>query len=102
MSGSHGATPQRRWHERPDYPWLRLFVALMLGTVGGAGMYMVVVVLPEVQATSPGRRGRAGRELPVLTSRRLVVARRAGRVANRQDLGRNARCHAARSATPAR
>ena len=39
-------------------------------------------VLPEVQATSPGRRGRAGRDLPVLTSRRLVVARRSGRVTN--------------------
>ena len=39
-------------------------------------------VLPEVQATPPGRRGRAGRELPVLTTRRLVVARRVGRVTN--------------------
>jgi DNA-binding transcriptional LysR family regulator len=39
-------------------------------------------VLPEVQASSPGRRSRAGRHLSVLTTRRLVVARRAGRIAN--------------------
>jgi MFS family permease len=36
----------------PDsrYAWLRLSVALMLMTVGASGMYVVGVVLPEVQA----------------------------------------------------
>src|SRR5436853_6361099 len=32
------------------YAWLRLAVALALMTIGGAGMYSVVVVLPAVQA----------------------------------------------------
>lgn len=32
------------------YAWLRLAVSLLLATVGGAGMWAVVVVLPAVQA----------------------------------------------------
>lgn len=40
----------QRWHERPSYPWIRLTASLLLGTIGGAGMYVVVVVLPLVQA----------------------------------------------------
>jgi len=32
------------------YAWLRLVVALALMTIGGAGMYAVVVVLPSLQA----------------------------------------------------
>ncbi len=32
------------------YAWLRLFTALALMTIGGSGMYAVVVVLPLVQA----------------------------------------------------
>ncbi|MBN8908393.1 MAG: MFS transporter, partial [Rhodospirillales bacterium] len=32
--------------------WLRLFAALALSTVGGVGMWSVVVVLPAVQADS--------------------------------------------------
>ncbi len=40
----------QRWHERPSYPWIRLVASLLLGTIGGAGMYVVVVVLPLVQA----------------------------------------------------
>ena len=32
------------------YAWVRLFFALALGTIGGVGMWSVVVVLPAVQA----------------------------------------------------
>ncbi|MFA7667165.1 MAG: MFS transporter [Burkholderiaceae bacterium] len=32
------------------YAWFRLVVSLLLMTIGGAGMYVVVVVLPTVQA----------------------------------------------------
>ena len=31
------------------YAWLRLLAAVMLMTIGGAGMYTVVVVLPALQ-----------------------------------------------------
>lgn len=36
----------------PDgaYAWMRLGISLLLGTIGGAGMWAVVVVLPQVQA----------------------------------------------------
>ena len=33
-----------------NYPWLRLAVALLLSTIGGVGMWSVVVALPSVQA----------------------------------------------------
>ncbi len=32
------------------YAWLRLTISLILGTIGGAGMWAVIVVLPSVQA----------------------------------------------------
>src|SRR5882757_8233471 len=32
------------------YSWLRLSIALLIGTVGSVGMWTVVVVLPTVQA----------------------------------------------------
>src|SRR5436305_6813514 len=33
-----------------SYAWIRLFVALLLGTVGSVGMWSYVVALPPVQA----------------------------------------------------
>jgi hypothetical protein len=33
-----------------SYAWLRLGISLLLGTIGGAGMWAVIVVLPMVQA----------------------------------------------------
>jgi MFS family permease len=39
----------RHWSQRRYYPWLRLIASLLLGTVGSAGMYVVAVVLPELQ-----------------------------------------------------
>ncbi len=32
------------------YSWLRLSIALLIGTIGSVGMWTVVVVLPTVQA----------------------------------------------------
>ncbi len=44
------------------YAWFRLLVSLVLATIGGCGMYVVVVVLPEVQAEFGAARG--GASLP--------------------------------------
>ncbi|WP_240048429.1 MFS transporter [Crenalkalicoccus roseus] len=44
------------------YAWLRLGVALLLGTVGGVGMWSIVVALPAVQAEFGV--ARAGAALP--------------------------------------
>src|SRR5437762_8660295 len=33
-----------------DYAWTRLFAALLLSSIGGVGMWSVIVVLPAVQA----------------------------------------------------
>ncbi len=41
------------------YAWFRLAVSLVLMTIGGCGMYVVVVVLPEVQAEFGVARGEA-------------------------------------------
>jgi MFS family permease len=42
-----------------NYPWFRLAVALTLSTIGGVGMWSVVVVLPAVQAEFGVARGAA-------------------------------------------
>ncbi len=50
-------------HESHDvdspYAWFRLLVSLVLATIGGCGMYVVVVVLPAVQAEFDVARGAA-------------------------------------------
>ncbi|MGE0154521.1 MAG: MFS transporter [Reyranellaceae bacterium] len=38
------------WHRHRHYPLLRLVVALVIAAIGNVGMYIVVVVLPDVQA----------------------------------------------------
>jgi MFS family permease len=43
----------------PVYPWLRLAIALVLSTIGGIGMWSVVVALPSVQAEFGVARGAA-------------------------------------------
>ncbi len=45
----------------PDSPgaWLRLLIALAIGTVGSVGLWSVVVALPKVQAEFGGTRGDA-------------------------------------------
>jgi len=46
--------PPRRRHAPPEadspYAWMRLVIALLLSTIGGVGMWSVVVALPAVQA----------------------------------------------------
>jgi MFS family permease len=45
-------TAGRAEHDAVDstYAWIRLFVALVLGTIGSVGMWSYVVALPPVQA----------------------------------------------------
>ncbi len=52
----------------PDsrYAWFRLWVSLALATIGGCGMYIVVVVLPAVQAEFGLARG--GASLPYMAT----------------------------------
>jgi hypothetical protein len=37
-------------HAESAYAWTRLFAALLLSTIGGVGMWSVIVALPAVQA----------------------------------------------------
>ncbi len=48
------------------YAWFRLWVSLALATIGGCGMYIVVVVLPAVQAEFGVARG--GASLPYMAT----------------------------------
>ncbi|HLS57796.1 MAG TPA: MFS transporter [Zeimonas sp.] len=48
------------------YAWFRLWVSLALATIGGCGMYIVVVVLPAVQAEFGAARG--GASLPYMAT----------------------------------
>ena len=41
------------------YAWTRLFVSLLLMTIGGSGVYTVSVVLPHIQAEFGVARGDA-------------------------------------------
>lgn len=45
----------------PDgsYAWLRLGISLVLATIGGVGMWAIVVVLPAAQAEFGAGRGEA-------------------------------------------
>lgn len=45
-----GTTVELRGGEESAYAWLRLIFALALSTIGGVGMWSVVVALPAVQA----------------------------------------------------
>jgi MFS family permease len=47
MSSRHSASPS---HADSAYAWARLSAAVLLSTIGGVGMWAVVVVLPAVQA----------------------------------------------------
>jgi MFS family permease len=44
-------------HYDSRYSWLRLFISVLMSTMGGAGMWSVVVVLPAVQAEFGAGRG---------------------------------------------
>jgi MFS family permease len=70
MEDSRGTGPQHRSATRPErrnandgvesrYAWFRLAVTLLLSTIGGVGMWSVVVALPAVQAEFAVARGAA-------------------------------------------
>jgi MFS family permease len=59
-SNAAGAPPESGIESR--YAWMRLLVSLLIATVGGVGMWSVVVVLPVVQAEFGA--ARAGASLP--------------------------------------
>ena len=42
-----------------SYAWSRLFASLFISTVGSAGMYLVVIILPEIQNDFGVSRGAA-------------------------------------------
>jgi len=44
------ATPQDPYVQDGPYAWFRLAICILLSTLGGAGMWAVVIVLPAVQA----------------------------------------------------
>ncbi|WP_332776261.1 MFS transporter [Polaromonas sp.] len=44
------AHAETRQDAESSYAWTRLFVSLLLMTIGGSGMYSVTVVLPRIQA----------------------------------------------------
>lgn len=48
------------------HAWFRLWISLALATIGGCGMYIVVVVLPAVQAEFGAMRG--GASLPYMAT----------------------------------
>jgi len=58
MNTARVANPPPSLVESP-YAWARLLTALMLSTLGGVGMWSVVVVLPTVQAEFDVARGAA-------------------------------------------
>lgn len=60
MNPASGAAADR-WAGGADsvYAWARLSIAVLLSTIGGVGMWSVVVVLPAVQAEFDAARGEA-------------------------------------------
>src|SRR5216117_449456 len=51
--------PDARGEAESTYAWIRLGAALLLSTIGGVGMWSVVVALPAVQAEFGVARGDA-------------------------------------------
>ena len=50
-------TPAAPPSNESPYAWMRLGVSLLLMTIGGAGMYSVTVMLPQIQAEFSATRG---------------------------------------------
>jgi len=50
MASTGKVDPDARYAIDGPYAWVRLGLALIMSTVGGAGMWAVIVVLPQVQA----------------------------------------------------
>jgi MFS family permease len=53
------STPSPRTQVESTYAWIRLWVSLVLMTIGGSGMYTVSIVLPKIQAEFQAGRGEA-------------------------------------------
>ena len=68
LSGAPHATDRPTMPPETDsrHAWFRLWVSLALSTIGGCGMYVVVVVLPAVQAEFGVARG--GASLPYMAT----------------------------------
>src|SRR5262249_18095908 len=45
-----GLTPASHGARQSSYAWMRLLVALLLSSIGGVGMWSVIVALPAIQA----------------------------------------------------
>lgn len=56
--GASSARPSSRQIDGP-YAWFRLVISMILGTIGGVGMWAVVVALPAIQAEFGVARGDA-------------------------------------------
>ena len=50
MDGGGKASKARHGEAESTYAWARLFAALLLSTLGGVGMWSIIVALPAVQA----------------------------------------------------
>ena len=59
MTISHSAGPTPASEIDSRYAWMRLWVALALGTIGSVGMWSFVVALPAVQTDFGVARGEA-------------------------------------------
>ncbi len=66
MSIRHMAAPDRPIEVESAYAWFRLAASVLIGTIGGIGMWAVVVVLPAVEAEFGV--ARAGASLPYTTT----------------------------------
>ena len=78
-----GAAPPRSSEVESPYAWLRLAAAVCLGTVGGVGMWSVVVVLPAVQAEFGVARAGASLPYTLITLGLVVGGVLMGRLADR-------------------
>ncbi len=74
--------------EDSGYAWMRLVVALLLGTVGGVGMWSVVVTLPAVQAEFAVDRGSASLPFTLVTIGFALGGVVMGRAADRFGVAR--------------
>ena len=83
--GTGAATPRRPPLSEVEspYAWLRLAAAVCLGTVGGVGMWSVVVVLPAVQAEFGVARAGASLPYTLITLGLVVGGVLMGRLADR-------------------
>ena len=84
IGASAGATaPRAAGGVESRYAWLRLAAAVCLGTIGGVGMWSVVVVLPAVQAEFGVARADASLPYTLVTLGLVVGGVLMGRLADR-------------------